>query len=406
VTAPAAPIHPAAATDLRREVVLRTRLDSLDLVRGLVMVIMALDHVRDFFHHDALLYDPTDLTRTTPLLFFTRWITHLCAPTFVFLAGLGAWLYGSRGRSRGEVARFLLSRGVWLVVIELTLVRFALCFNFDYNFLFLQVIWAIGWSMVALAGLVFLPRWAVLAVGVVMIAGHNVLDGMGPAPFASVTPGTPPLSIGDWLWSVVHVPNPPVIYPLIPWIGVMAVGYGLGPVAQLEPVRRRRLFVQLGLALTAGFIVLRAVNRYGDPAPWSTQPSLVYTVLAFLNTSKYPPSLLYLLMTLGPALVLLGLFDRAPGPIARFFITFGRVPFFFYILHFYLIHLLALAAAALTGFDVRQFLTMPFLFPPEYGFSLGVAYLVWLGVVLALYWPCRWFAALKARRSEAWLSYL
>ena len=384
----------------------RRRLDSLDLVRGLVMVIMALDHVRDFFHHDALLYDPTDLGRTTPVLFFTRWITHLCAPAFVLLAGMGAYLYGSRGRTRGEVARFLLTRGLWLVVVEVTLVRFALFFNFDYNFFFLQVIWVIGWSMVALAGLIFLPLRAIAGVGIAMIVGHNLLDGMGPAPFSSFAPGAKPLSAGDWLWSVVHVPNPPVIYPLIPWIGVMAVGYTLGAPARGDRARRRREFIRLGLALTAAFVALRAINGYGDPAPWTGQASPVYTLLSFLNTTKYPPSLLFLLMTLGPALVLLGLFDRTPGPIARFFITFGRVPFFFYILHFYLIHLLALVAAAWTGFDVRQFLVMPFSFPQEYGFSLGVAYMVWIGVVLVLYWPCRWFGELKARKTDAWLSYL
>ncbi len=384
----------------------RSRLDSLDLVRGLVMVIMALDHVRDFFHHDALLYDPTDLARTTPVLFFTRWITHLCAPGFVFLAGMGAYLYQSRGRTRGGVARFLVSRGLWLIVIEVTVVRFALFFNFDYNFLFLQVIWAIGWSMIVLAALIFLPPRAILAIGGMMIVGHNLLDGMGPAPYASITPNAPPMSTGDWIWSVLHVPNPPVLYPLIPWVGVMAVGYALGPMARRDPARRRRGFIQLGTALIVAFMVLRLVNSYGDPSPWSAQGAPAYTVLSFLNTSKYPPSLLYLLMTLGPALVLVGLFDRPLGPAARFLVTFGRVPFFFYILHFYLIHLLALAAAALMGFDVRRFLTMPFSFPLEYGFSLGVAYLVWIGVVLALYLPCRWFAAVKARRSDAWLSYL
>jgi uncharacterized membrane protein len=405
VTASAAP-KPVAPGFTAHEVVHRTRLDSLDLVRGLVMVIMALDHVRDFFHHDALIYDPTDLARTTPVLFFTRWITHLCAPAFVFLAGMGAFLYGARGRSRAEVARFLVTRGLWLVVVELTLVRFGLFFNLDYNFVFLQVIWAIGWSMVVLAGLIWLPRWAILAFAVVMIAGHNLMDGMGRAPFTSIGDGAAPMSVSDWIWSVVHVPNPPVIYPLVPWIAVMALGYALGPLAQMEATRRRLLFLQLGFALAAAFIVLRAINGYGDPSRWSTQGSPAYTVLSFLNTTKYPPALLFLLMTLGPTLILLGLFDRAHGPIARFFITYGRVPFFFYILHFYLIHLLALAAAALTGFEVGPFLTPPFFFPTEYGFSLGVAYLVWIGVVLVLYLPCRWFAGVKARRTDAWLSYL
>jgi uncharacterized membrane protein len=404
MTAPAG-ARPADLTLSRSESTGRTRLNSLDLVRGLVMVIMALDHVRDFFHNYSLLYDPTDLTRTTPVLFFTRWITHLCAPAFVFLAGMGAYLYGSRGRSQGEVARFLVTRGLWLVLVEVTLVRFALFFNFDYNFLFLQVIWAIGCSMVALAALSYLPLPLILTVSVAMIVGHNLLDGLGPAPFSSFAPGARPLSTGDWVWSVLHVPNPPVIYPLIPWIGVMALGYSLGPLSR-DQVGRRRRFVRLGLALTIAFVVVRAINVYGDPAPWTPQPSPVFTLLSFLNTSKYPPSLLYLLMTLGPALVLLGVFDRPPGRLARFFITFGRVPFFYYILHFYLIHLLALAAAALTGFDVRRFLTMPFSFPQEYGFGIGTVYLVWIAVVLALYWPCRWFGELKARRTETWLSYL
>jgi uncharacterized membrane protein len=384
----------------------RTRLDALDVVRGLVMVIMALDHVRDYFHADALLYDPTDLTRTTPALFFTRWITHLCAPAFVVLAGMGGYLYGARGRSRADVSRFLLTRGLWLVVVELTLVRFALFFNFDYSMIFLQVIWAIGWSMVVLAGLVFVPPRLVLAFAALMIAGHNLLDGIGPAPFLSMDKGPASLSTGDWIWSVLHVANPPVIYPLIPWIGVMALGYALGPITRLEPARRRSIFLRLGLALTAAFVVLRAVNGYGDPVPWATQRSPVYTVLSFLNTAKYPPSLLYLLMTLGPTFVLLSVLDKAPGPIARFFTVYGRVPFFYYILHFYLIHLLALGAAALTGFDVRDFLTLGLFFPKGYGFSLGATYLVWIGVVLALYLPCRWFAAVKARRSEGWLSYL
>ncbi|HET8624176.1 MAG TPA: heparan-alpha-glucosaminide N-acetyltransferase domain-containing protein, partial [Gemmatimonadales bacterium] len=211
----------------------RTRLDALDLMRGLVMVIMALDHVRDFFHHDALIYDPTDLTQTTPAVFLTRWITHLCAPAFVFLAGMGAYLYGTRGRSRTEVARFLVTRGLWLVVVELTLVRFALFFNFDYNFMFLQVIWAIGWSMVLLAGLIFLPQRVLLVLAVLVIAGHNLLDGIGPAPFSSFADGAPPLTAGDWIWSVIHVPNPPIIYPLVPWFAVMALGYTLGAVARM-----------------------------------------------------------------------------------------------------------------------------------------------------------------------------
>jgi len=293
-----------------------------------------------------------------------------------------------------------------LIAIEITVVRFAILFNLDYTQQFLQVIWAIGWSMIALAALVFLPRGAIVTFAIVTIAGHNLLDGIGPTPFQSIVRGPGSLDAGDWLWSIVHVPNPPIIYPLVPWIGVMALGFALGPVIRRDEGSRRRALLTIGTAMAIAFIGIRALNGYGDPSPWSPQRSTVFTALSFLNTTKYPPSLSFLLMTLGPALVLLALVDRARGPVVRFVTTYGRVPFFYYVLHFYLIHALALAAAALTGFDIDRFRTFPFFFPPEYGFSLPVVYLIWIGVVLALYVPCRWFANVKARRTEAWLSYL
>jgi uncharacterized membrane protein len=384
----------------------RSRVDSVDLLRGLVMIVMALDHARDYFHHDALLYDPTDLARTTPLLFFTRWITHFCAPAFVLLAGTGAFLYGSRGRPRSAVARFLATRGVWLVLIEVTVVRFGWFFNFDYRMLFLQVIWAIGCSMIVLAGLIHLPRWAILLFGAGMIGTHNLFDGIGPAPFTSVAAGPAAITPAGWAWSMLHVPNPPFLYPLVPWIGVMAVGYVLGSVMLLEGVRRRRVLLGWGLALTVAFVVLRALNGYGDPSRWSAQPSPVYTLLSFLNTTKYPPSLDYLLMTLGPSLVFLALVDRASGPLVRFVVTYGRVPFFYYVLHIYVIHALVLLVAAASGDPLGPFLTLSLFFPATWGFGLGTVYAVWAGVVLALYPACRWFAALKARRADPWLSYL
>jgi uncharacterized membrane protein len=395
----------AAATAAPSTAIRRQRLDSVDLVRGLVMVIMALDHVRDFFHHDALLYDPSDLTRTTTILFLTRWITHFCAPTFVLLAGVGAFLYGSRGRSRADVARFLVTRGLWLIVAEVTVIRFAFLFNLDYGTFYLQVIWVIGVGMIVLAGMLYLPRRAILAISVLMIAAHDLLDGVGPPPGSSMTPGHT-LSAGEWAWSVLHVLNPPVLYPLIPWIGVLALGYCLGPILLRDPARRRRALVGLGMALTAAFVVIRALNGYGDPSRWSVQRTPTLTLLSFLNTSKYPPSLLFLLMTLGPSLLVLGLADRARGAVARFFIVFGRVPFFYYILHFYLIHLLALAAGVLTGHPASQFMNMPFAFPHTYGFNLATTYAIWAAVVLTLYPLCRWFAGVKARRTDAWLSYL
>jgi uncharacterized membrane protein len=384
----------------------RKRLDSVDLLRGVVMVVMALDHARDYFTHAALVFDPTDLTQTTPALFLTRWITHFCAPTFVFLAGTGAFLSGSRGKSQPQLSWFLLSRGLWLVVIELTVVRLAWFFNFDYHFLALQVIWAIGWSMVVLSALVFLPPWGVGAFGIVMIATHNLLDGIAVKSLLAAPGAWGDAGLGDWLWSILHVQNPPVIYPLIPWIGVMAAGYAFAELIRHDPLKRRRELLQLGTALTAAFVVLRAVNRYGDPHPWSMQASGLFTFLSFLNTTKYPPSLLFLLMTLGPAIAALALFEQVRGPIARFFITFGRVPFLFYVVHLYLIHALVLVAAAWRGDDIRSFLTFFRRFPPVSGYSLGVAYFVWIGVVLALYPLCRWFAGVKARRREVWLSYL
>ncbi len=401
-TAPAIPLADAEVRDQSRP-----RLDSVDLLRGVVMVVMALDHVRDFFTRSAHLFDPADLAQTTAPLFFTRWVTHFCAPTFVFLAGASAFLYGSRpGRSRQELARFLLSRGLWLVFIELTVVRLAWQFNFDYGFFALQVIWAIGWSMVALAALVFLPVRLVGVFGLLMIATHNLLDGFGAAPLRTAPGQFAHATLGDWIWSILHVQNPPVMYPLVPWIGVMAAGYAFAPMLRHDPARRRRELLWLGAALVAGFVLLRAVNGYGDPQPWSVQPDGLFTVLSFLNTTKYPPSLLFLLMTLGPALISLALFERVRGRLAGFFVVYGRVPFLFYIAHLYLIHALVLVVAGARGDDLRGYLTVWRFLPDSWGYGLVVTYLIWALVVISLYPLCRWFAGVKARRQEAWLSYL
>jgi uncharacterized membrane protein len=396
---------PALAFGQEQQASARLRLDSVDLLRGLVIVIMALDHARDFF--TAVRFEATDLTQTTAALFLTRWITHFCAPVFVFLAGTSAFLYQARGRSRGEVSRFLLTRGLWLVLLEWTLVRWAWMFNFNYTteVLFVQVIWVIGVSMIVLAGLIHLPLGAVAAIGIGMIAGHNLLDGVSPE------------SLGRWapLWILLHAQAPIplrgdqvlfVIYPLVPWIGVMAAGYAFGSLLLRPADERRRLLLRLGCGLTLGFLVLRAANVYGDPAPWSPQASAGRTVLSFLNTTKYPPSLLFLLMTLGPAIALLPLLERLRGPLARAVRVYGRVPLFFYVLHLALIHALAIGVAALAGFDPRRFRHVWMFLPPDWGYGLPVVYLVWAAVVLALYPACRWFAGVKARRREAWLSYL
>ncbi|MBV9925723.1 MAG: DUF1624 domain-containing protein [Acidobacteria bacterium] len=392
----------------------RPRLDSVDFVRGFVMVVMALDHVRDFFHLYAKAFDPLDPSKTWTALFFTRWVTHFCAPTFVFLAGTGAFLSARRGKTKKELSWFLLTRGLWLVLLELTLVRLGWFFNFDYHLMIAQVIWAIGWSMVALAGLVFLPTRAVAAFGLALIFLHNLLDGVRADSFGALR----------WLWVVLHeqnalAPAPDVFvfvaYPLVPWVGVMAAGYAFGQLLTLERERRRRLLLTIGGCSVALFVLLRWLNVYGDPAPWASQArGAWYTFLSFLNTQKYPPSLLFLLMTLGPSIIAVALFDRegGPGPLARPFVVFGRVPLFYYVLHVPLIHLVALVFAYLKyGRAEWLFVNWPPPGQPQpepegYGYGLWVVYLIWLGVVLALYPLCRWFAGVKKRRREAWLSYL
>jgi uncharacterized membrane protein len=377
------------------------RLDSIDLLRGLVMVLMALDHTRDFFGTSGA--NPRDVAE--PALFLTRWMTHFCAPVFIFLAGLSAYFYGARGRSVGAVSRFLLTRGFWLMLIEFTIVRVGWTFNVDFTHLTAQVIWVIGASMVVLAGLVFLPRWAIAGIGLAMIAGHNLFDGVLAEQFGQV----------GFVWNLLHQPGLLhvgsgtrlfALYPLIPWAGVMAAGYAFGPVMHRDEASRRRWLLGLGIALTAGFVLLRATNLYGDPAAWQGQSGTLATALSFINCEKYPPSLLYLMTTLGPALILLAAFRNAHGRLAGWLIIFGRVPLFYYVVHIFLIHALAIVFAAAV-FGNASWLFGSFAGKPAgYGMGLAGVYGVWLLVVVALYWPCRWFAALKQRRREWWWSYL
>ena len=378
----------------------RRRVDHVDLLRGLVMVIMVLDHVRAYF--SGAHFDPTDLTRTTPALFATRWITHYCAPVFVFLAGASVWIAGTR-RTRGELARFLLSRGIWLVFLELTVISFAWYLSTAWTLgAFAQVIWAIGWSMVVLAGLIYLPRGAVAAIALAMVLGHNMLDGVTPERFGALAP----------LWRVLHVSGPlgiaPILglYPLVPWIGVMALGFLAGPVVFSSSPKDARRLLWAGAVLVAGFVVLRWVNVYGDPHPRVLHGETDLVVMSFLNLTKYPPSLLYLLMTLGPALLALAWLRRARGSVAEVLVTFGRVPFLFYVAHLFLVHALAVGAGVLQGFPASAMRTVFKQLPADYGFGLPVVYLVWLGVVAALYPVCRRYAALKARSRAWWLSYL
>jgi uncharacterized membrane protein len=319
------------------------RVAAVDLLRGVVMVIMALDHVRDYASSAG--FDPTDPLRTTPAYFVTRWITHFCAPTFCFLAGTAAFFAGQR-RTRPELARWLVTRGLWLVVAEVTIIKFAWSFDIASPTRFL-VIWSLGVSMIVLAAAIYLPRWLLAALALAMIAGHNLLDGVASGPLVEFRDGQIHYlhaSAFDWAWAILHRQAFPVLYPLIPWIAVMAAGYAFGPLLAGEPAARDRRLWLLGGAITLGFLAVRAINVYGDPVPWQSP----HAVMSFFAVSKYPPSLLYLMATLGPAILALPWLERlAPTRVGRFFTVFGRVPFFYYIVHIYTIHLLTLVVSAL-----------------------------------------------------------
>ncbi len=378
------------------------------------MVVMALDHVRDFVHAGAMTFSPEDLTQTTPLLFFTRWVTHICAPTFVFLAGVGIFLRLQRDGDVGRVSRFLWTRGPWLVLVELVVMRLAINFTFSPNYpVLLLVLWALGISMVAMAALVHLPIRLLAVFAVVVMALHNTLDGVQAAQFGALA----------GLWNAVHqvgvffVGGVPIVvgYPVLPWIAVMAAGFCFGQVFGLAPDRRRRVLLATGASAVVLFILLRAINVYGDPSPWSAQTTTVGTVLSFLRVTKYPPSLEFLLMTLGPALLGLAWFERRRLEMTHPLVVIGRVPLFFYVVHFFAIHALtAVMAWVRYGQASFAFLFTPLpsmggpreLYPPGFGYPLWVVYVVWVGVVLALYPLCRRFGEMKAGRKDWWVSYV
>jgi uncharacterized membrane protein len=385
-----AEVKPGAATG---------RVRSIDLLRGIVMVVMALDHTRDYFHSYS--GNPTDLTQVSTALFLTRWVTHFCAPVFVFLSGTSAYLSMGRGKTKREEAWRLLTRGLWLILLELTLIRIGWSFDVTYSLVFLQVIWAIGVSMIVLSALIFLPRTVILTIALVMIGGHNLLDDLHPAGSAGV------------LWQVLHVQSPimwgngntlMILYPLVPWVGVMAAGYCFGAVVKMEAARRQRWLYGTGLGAIALFIVIRFTNVYGDPSPWHAQTHWWRTVLSFINCTKYPPSLLYLLMTLGPAITFIALMQARtaakPSKPAAVFTVYGRVPLFYYILHIYLLH----GMAVLCSYLFRQGAAVSVFAHP--GYSLGVVYVFWLSAVALLYLPCRWFMRIKTTHRKWWLSYL
>lgn len=382
----------------------RARLESVDLVRGVAMILMALDHTRDFFGITG--QNPTGLASAGAALFLTRWITNFCAPTFFLLAGVGAAL-SLRHRSPAGLARHLFTRGLWLIFLEIVVLRcLAYQFNFDYRVTMLLVLWALGWSMITLAAFVRLPSVVAAFFGIVLVAGHNLLDSFRPA---------------SALWSILHAPGIAfaagdhvvfVAYPLVPWIGVTAVGYALGKVYDWEPCRRRQFLAGTGLVLCAAFFAIRGFDDYGDPAHWRTQATPLMTALSFLDTTKYPPSLSFLLMTLGPVLLLLAIVDRPAPHLLRPVAVIGKVPLFYYVLHFALIHALAALFCEVRHGSMHwmaqspDLAHYPFTPPPGWGFGLPLVYLTWGIVVTIMYPPCRWFAALKQRRRDEWLSYL
>lgn len=458
-----APVAPRATTAAPTRT---SRIASIDIIRGAVMVLMAIDHVRVFSGVPA--------GGPTPGVFFTRWVTHFCAPAFVFLAGTAAFLYGEKVKDRGTLARFLLTRGAWLVLLELTVLRFGWTFNFDYaHYALAGVIWMLGWCMILMAGLVYLPLAVVGTIGVAIIALHNLTDAysfqLGRALSASSL---------SWLWQLLYFggdiglgggengPQLAVLYVIVPWIGVMAAGYAFGRVMRLDAARRRRICLTLGGGAIAAFLVLRGFNLYGDPRPWGDaarraaaqklaaqraaaqptrpaadqpnaappavappasapanapptraangprrQPPPTPALLQFLGTNKYPASLLFLLMTLGPTILLIPLLERARGPVARVLTVFGRVPFFYYVLHIPLIHLIFVGLSIARFGSVIPWMTAnhPMFVPPAppgYTYSLTALYAITVLVVTILYLPCRWFAGLKSRRTDRWLSYL
>jgi uncharacterized membrane protein len=386
------------------------RIDSIDLLRGLIMIFMALDHTRDFFHKAAWIDEPTNLATTTPILFFTRWITHLCAPIFVFLAGAGAYFQSLR-KSKKQLSDFLIKRGLWLLFIEIVVINFAFSFDVHYTMIALQTIWSIGISMIVLGLMVWLPFRAILAIGFIIVFGHNALDFYERNLKAS--PG--------WWYDLLHHQgfyklwgnhNLLILYPFLSWSGLMMLGYCFGKLyLQYEGDKRKKALLWLGFGVIAFFVVLRYTNKYGDPDPWSTQKSSVFTFLSFMNVHKYPPSLLYMCATVGIGILFLAFAGNVKNRVTKFITVYGRVPFFYYVLHFLLIHLISSICYLARGHTFAEGLKptgLPTLFvAPGEGYSLFTVYIIWICVVLSLYPVCKWFSDYKQRHREKWwLSYL
>ncbi|WCT12235.1 DUF1624 domain-containing protein [Mucilaginibacter jinjuensis] len=383
----------------------RQRIGSIDTLRGIIMIIMALDHVRDYFTNVP--FDPLDLSKTTPLLFLTRWITHFCAPTFIFLSGTSAFLSLAKRTTKNEAAGFLLKRGLWLLLLEFTLIEFGWQLDIGFHMMFAQVIWAIGCSMLFLSFLIWLnlKPGTIAIVGLVLIFGHNSLDGIKANSFGHF----------QLLWLILHqqgfyqinsYESIFLLYPIVPWIGVMAAGYGFGTFFKLEPKVRQALFIKIGLGCLALFLILRVFNIYGDPFPWEQQHVWWKNILAVIKCQKYPPSLLYLLMTLGISILALAGLEHVNNWLTRIFTVYGRVPFFYYVPHIYLVHISQIIVALSMGFTIKQLQDAGMSIPKGWGFDLPVIYLIWIIIVAILYFPCRWFMKVKQRRKDWWLSYL
>jgi uncharacterized membrane protein len=387
------------------------RIESIDILRGVVMVIMALDHVRDYFYYGSFFNDPTNLATTTPILFATRFITHYCAPVFIFLAGTSAFLYG-RKKSKSQLFKFLFTRGFWLILLAIVVNNFVWWFDITYSNIALQVIWAIGLSMIALSLLIFLPVNLLIFIGIIIVGGHNLLDGITYTG----------QSFEAILWYILHQggmlslnANTAVgfYYPVLPWIGVMVLGYCFGTFydKDFNPETRKKWLLILGFGATMLFFIIRGINVYGDLVPWATQDTTAKTVMSFFKLTKYPPSLVYLLITLGPALLFLYAIERVKNKVTDFFLVFGRVPLFYYFLHVFVIHLLAIFGILIFGGNWQDMILNADVFRNakliNYGYSLVVVYLVWMFVVGLLYFPSKKYMLYKANnRHKWWLSYL
>jgi uncharacterized membrane protein len=388
---------------------IKYRIQSIDVVRGIIMLIMALDHCRDFVHFQGAQYKPTNMATTTVLLFFTRWITHFCAPGFIFLSGVSAYLAGLR-RSKGELSIFLIKRGAWLILADATIITFMFTLNPSFNGILLVVFWMIGCNMILLGLLVRAPLTLIGILGAIIFFGHNIFD-IVQLP-QSGAGGI--LSRIFLTGSVFTINSNHLIleaYSIIPWTGVMLMGYVFGSFYQsnFDAQRRRKLLLLTGIALIALFIVLRYINSYGDPVPWSAQRNIAHTLLSFLNTTKYPPSLLYLCMTLGPILILLSLIERVQNKFTDICMVYGNVPFFYFVVHLYLLRAINIILMRASGIDIWHAKSpdYPFLFQPvPFGYPLWVVYLVWIFVLVALYLPCKWYANYKRTHRQWWLSYL